>query len=141
VARSNTLQTSIHIADQEAIDLTLPIARQKQIGVIAKRPIANAAWKTGHRPRDSYHHEYWERLRRLNYAFLRNRPVEESISIALRFTLSVPGVHTAIVGTTKLERWQQNAKMLEVGPLSDTEFDVIRHRWEEYAPRTWVGQI
>jgi aryl-alcohol dehydrogenase-like predicted oxidoreductase len=137
----DTLQTSINIADQEAIDLTLPIARQRQIGVIAKRPIANAAWKTGHRPRDSYHHEYWERLRRLNYEFLRNRPVEETVSIALRFTLSVPGVHTAIVGTTKPDRWQQNARMVEAGRLSDTEFRAIRDRWEEYAPRTWIGQI
>jgi aryl-alcohol dehydrogenase-like predicted oxidoreductase len=137
----DTLQTSINIADQEAIDLTVPIAREKQMGVIAKRPIANAAWKTGHRPPDAYHHEYWERLRRLNYQFLRNRPVEETISIALRFTLSVPGVHTAIVGTTKPDRWQENARMVEAGPLSDAEFNAIRDRWEEYAPRTWIGQI
>ena len=137
----DTLQTSINIADQEAIELTLPIARQKQVGVIAKRPIANVAWKTGHRPRDSYHHEYWERLRRLNYAFLRNRPLEESVSIALRFTLSVPGVQTAIVGTTNPERWQQNVRMIEAGPLSEVKFRDIRDRWEEYAPRTWIGQI
>ncbi|HYY14845.1 MAG TPA: aldo/keto reductase [Chthoniobacterales bacterium] len=137
----DTLQTSINIADQEALELTLPIARQKQVGVIAKRPIANVAWKTGHRPRDSYHHEYWERLRRLNYQFLRNRPVEETIATALRFTLSVPGVHTAIVGTTKPERWQQNAGMIEAGPLPEIEFQAIRDRWEEYAPRTWIGQI
>jgi aryl-alcohol dehydrogenase-like predicted oxidoreductase len=137
----DTLQTSINIADQEAIDLTLPIARQKQIGVIAKRPVANAAWKTGHRPPDAYHHEYWERLRRLKYEFLRNRPLEETISIALRFTLSVPGVHTAIVGTTKVDRWQQNARMLEAGPLAEAEFRAIRDRWEEFAPRTWIGQI
>jgi aryl-alcohol dehydrogenase-like predicted oxidoreductase len=137
----DTLQMSISIADQEAIDLTLPLAREKQMGVIAKRPIANVAWKTGHRPIDSYHHEYWERLRKLNYHFLRNHSVEESIAIALRFTLSVPGVHTAIVGTTKPERWQQNAKMLEAGPLRDAEFNEIRQRWEEYAPRTWIGQI
>jgi aryl-alcohol dehydrogenase-like predicted oxidoreductase len=136
-----TLQTSINIADQEAIDLTLPIARQRQIGVIAKRPIANAAWKTGHRPPDSYHHEYWERLRKLNYQFLRNRPLEETIAIALRFTLSVPGVQTSIVGTTNSGRCQQNARMLEAGPLSEALFNEIRQRWEDYAPRTWIGQI
>jgi aryl-alcohol dehydrogenase-like predicted oxidoreductase len=136
----DTLQTSINIADQEAIDLTLPLAREKQMGVIAKRPIANAAWKTGHKPIDSYQHEYWERLRKLNYDFLKHGDLERTISIALRFTLSVPGVHTAVVGTAKPERLKENAKLLEAGPLSEEEFATIRHRWEEYAPRIWVGQ-
>jgi aryl-alcohol dehydrogenase-like predicted oxidoreductase len=136
----DTLQTSINIADQEAIELTVPLAREKQMGVIAKRPIANAAWKSGHRPIDSYHHEYFERLRKLNYDFLRG-DVNRSVSIALRFTLSVPGVDTAIVGTRKPERWRENARLLESGPLNETEFHTIRERWEECAPRTWIGQI
>ena len=137
----DTLQISISIADQEAIELTVPLAHKKQMGVIAKRPIANAAWKTGHKPIQGYHHEYWERLRKLNYEFLRNADLEKAIGIALRFTLSVPGVQTAIVGTKKPERWQENAKLLEAGPLSEAEFHAIRHRWEEYAPRIWIGQI
>ena len=137
----DTLQTSISIADQEALDLTLPLAREKQMGVIAKRPIANAAWKTGHKPVEGYHHTYYERLRKLNYEFLRHSDLPETIGIALRFTLSVPGVHIAIIGTTKPERWQENAKLLEAGPLSGTAFHAIRDRWEEYAPHTWIGQI
>jgi aryl-alcohol dehydrogenase-like predicted oxidoreductase len=136
----DTVQTSISIADQEAINLTVPLARERKMGVIAKRPIANAAWKTGHRPIDSYHHEYWERLRKLNYDFLHG-DLEKSISIALRFTLSIPGVHTAIVGTKNPERWEQNAKLLEAGPLDEPTFRNIRERWEECAPRTWIGQI
>jgi len=138
----DTLQVSINIADQEAIDLTLPLVREKQMGVIAKRPIANVAWKTGHKPMESYHHEYWERLRKLNYDFLRNfDDLEKTVSIALRFTLSVPGVHTAIVGTTKPERLQQDSKLLEAGPLPEEQYQAIRHRWEEVAPRIWIGQI
>ena len=136
----DTLQTSINIADQEAIDLTVPLAREKEMGVIAKRPIANAAWKTGHKPIDSYQHTYWDRLKKLDYEFIRGRSLEHSISHALRFTLSVPGVHTAIVGTTKPERWQQNAKLLEGGALAEAEFAAIRERWDDVAPRTWVGQ-
>ena len=136
----DTLQTSINIADQEGINLTLPVAREKQMGMIAKRPIANAAWKTGHRPIDSYHHEYFERLRKLHYDFL-DDDFERSISVALRFTLSVPGVHTAIVGTKNPDRWKQNAELLEAGPLEPELFQKIRGRWEDCAPRTWIGQV
>lgn len=136
----DALQTSINIADQEAIELTLPLAREKQMGVIAKRPIANAAWKENHKPIESYHHAYWDRLNKLHYEFIRHLPLDESIAHALRFTLSVPGVHTAIVGTTKPERWLENAKVVEAGLLSDAEFTAIRERWEEIAPATWIGQ-
>jgi aryl-alcohol dehydrogenase-like predicted oxidoreductase len=137
----DTLQTSINIADQESIDLTIPIARQNNLGVIAKRPIANAAWKNGHKPIDSYQHEYWERLSKLNYHFLHEMDVHAAVSIALRFTLGVPGVHTAIVGTAKPERLEENIGMLKTGPLEAEQFNAIRERWEELAPRTWVGQV
>jgi len=61
---------------------------------------------------------YWDRLKKLDYDFIRIRPLEQSIGDVLRFTLSVPCVHTAIVGTTKPERWEENVKLLEAGPLS-----------------------
>ncbi len=136
----DSLQTSINIADQEALELTLPLACEKQIGVIAKRPIANAAWKTGHKPESPYHHTYWERLQKLNYPFLESRDLEKTVGIALRFTLGVPGVSTAIVGTTRPERWAENARLLEGGSLGRDEFQAICERWEEIAPRTWIGQ-
>jgi len=136
----NTLQTSINIADQEAVDLTVPLAREREMGVIAKRPIANAAWRSGQKPIDSYQHTYWDRLRKLDYEFIRARPLEQSIGHALRFTLGVPGVHTAIVGTTKPERWQENARLLDRGALGEAEFEAIRSRWDDIAPRTWLGQ-
>jgi aryl-alcohol dehydrogenase-like predicted oxidoreductase len=66
--------------------------------------------------------------------------MEESIAHALRFTLSVPGVHTAIVGTTKPERWQENARLIAEGLLSDAQFGAIRERWDEIAPGSWIGQ-
>jgi aryl-alcohol dehydrogenase-like predicted oxidoreductase len=136
----DTLQTSINIADQEALDLTLPLARERQVGVIAKRPIANAAWKEEHKPIESYHHVYWDRLQKLQYDFIRAGPLEKSIAHALRFTLSVPGVHTAIVGTSNPGRWSQNAKMIETGSLSEGEFNAIRQRWDDIRARTWIGQ-
>jgi aryl-alcohol dehydrogenase-like predicted oxidoreductase len=136
----DTLQTSVSIADQEAIELTVPLAQKRQMGVIAKRPIANAAWKYDRRPDNSYHQTYWERLQKLNYDFLRSDP-KQAVATALRFTLSVLGVHTAIVGTKNPARWRENAALLEDGPLPKKEFDAIRARWKAVADKTWVGQI
>ena len=136
----DSLQASINIADQEAVDLLLPLAREKGMGVIAKRPIANVAWKDSHKPIAAYHHVYWERLNKLRYDFIHDLPMEDSVAHALRFTLSVTGVHTAIVGTTKPERWEENARMVAQGPLAEAEFASIRERWEVIAPAGWIGQ-
>ncbi len=138
--RFDTLQTSVNIADQEALDLTLPLASDRKIGVIAKRPIANAAWRTGQKPANAYHHTYWERLQKLGYDFLRG-DVGQGVAVALRFTLSAPGVDTAIVGTTNPDRWRQNAAILEAGPLPQEQFEKIRARWRQVADASWVGQV
>jgi aryl-alcohol dehydrogenase-like predicted oxidoreductase len=137
-ARFDTLQTSVSIADQEAIELTLPLARAQQMGVIAKRPLANVAWRYARKPSEPYYQDYWSRLRVLDYPFLRK---DIAAGTALRFTLTVPGVHTAIVGTTKPERWEQNAALLKAGALPAREFDKIRARWRDAAEASWVGQI
>ena len=138
--RFDTLQTSVSIADQEAIELTLPLAEARGMGVIAKRPLANVAWRHARKPSEPYYQDYWTRLRELDYAFL-GEPSEQAVSTALRFTLSVPGVHTAIVGTARPDRWPQNAALLGRGPLSRREFESIRARWRDVADASWVGQV
>ncbi|MGH9552870.1 MAG: aldo/keto reductase, partial [Terriglobales bacterium] len=50
----DTLQTSVSIADQQSVDLTIPLAAQAGMGVIAKRPIANAAWRSKTMPENTY---------------------------------------------------------------------------------------
>jgi aryl-alcohol dehydrogenase-like predicted oxidoreductase len=135
----DSLQTSVNIADQEAIEMTLPLAHKSQMGVIAKRPIANAAWRYTETPSVDYHRVYWERLQALNYDFLKG-DAQEAASIALRFTLTVPGVHTAIVGTTNPDRWRQNAALLDAGRLPEPQIDVIRARWRAVSTPAWSGQ-
>jgi len=136
----DTLQTSVSIADQEAVDVLLPLAAEREIGVIAKRPVANVAWHNGNRPpSDSYGRVYWKRLQELQYGFLR-QSLKESVAIALRFTLSVPGIHTAIVGTTRPERFEENAAVLVGGSLPTELFESIRSRWREVANERWAGQ-
>jgi hypothetical protein len=136
----DSLQTSISIADQEALSLSLPIAEQQGIGVIAKRPVANAAWRTGARPSDPYHHAYYERLLKLDYAFLK-QPMEQAFLTALAFTLNQPGVSVAIVGTTKPGRFEANLKALTDYRIEPTVIAEIRARWQQVAEPTWTGQV
>jgi len=133
----DTLQISLSIADQEAIDLVLPKARERAMGVIAKRPIANAAWIGRRGASDAYSRPYYDRLKKLDYDFL---DAANSVEIALRFTLSTPGVHTAIVGTAKPGRWEENARAASAGPLPAALYEKIRARWRSVASPDWSGQ-
>jgi len=136
----DTLQTSVNIADQEALDLFLSLAHKNGIGVIAKRPLANIAWHNGARPPDDFYgRAYWERLQELKYPFLEG-DLKVTVAAALRFTLNVPGVHTAIVGTAKPGRFSENAAATAAGPLPKDAFDKIRARWREVAQASWTGQ-
>ncbi len=137
----DSLQTSLNVADQQAISLTLPKAFERGMGVIAKRPVANAAWGSGDvRPKNPYCHEYWEWLQRLQYPFVTELPLDEAVGLALRFTLSQPGVSVAIVGTKNPSRWASNSAHAAQGPLSASLLRSIRDRWLEVSEPEWVGQ-
>ncbi len=134
----DSFQTSVNIADQTPIDGNIKLAAEKGLGIIAKRPIANAVWRHDAKPSESYHHEYWDRIQKLKFDFL-SKSLEEATATALRFTLSVPGVGTMIVGTTRPNRWQENAKYVAEGKLSSEEYEAIRQRWREVGGDDWVG--
>ena len=134
----DALQTSVSIADQSPIDGNIPLAKEKGLGIIAKRPIANAVWRHKELPPDSYHHEYWNRIQKLKFDFL-GKSLDEATANAMRFTMTIPGVDTIIVGTTRPNRWQENARFVTEGNLSDEEFEKIRNRWREVADESWVG--
>lgn len=136
--RFDALQTSCNIADQECIDLFLPLAQAKEMGVIAKRPIANAAWIKKQNSSE-YGHEYRLRLEKLRYPFLTGS-TEGSIGKALNFSLAQPGVCTAIVGTERPGRVTSNLKSMRENPISAPEIDAIRRRWMEVRERDWVGR-
>lgn len=130
----DTLQTSVSVCDQEAIDLTIPLAVQRGVGVIAKRPLANAVWRYASFPDVAYHQDYYRRWEKLAYDFA------DPAETALRFVLTIPGIATAVAGTTKPTRWRANAALAEKGPLPWSEYDAIRTRWRQVAPAEWVGQ-
>jgi len=134
----DTIQISVSIADQEAIERVVPKAAARGMGVIVKRPIANAAWRNGGQPPgDWYTRPYWDRLQTLDYDFIRGGVAD---AIALRFTLGTAGVSTAIVGTTRPERIAQNIAHAGAGSIPPAEYEAIRARWRSVAPADWIGQ-
>jgi aryl-alcohol dehydrogenase-like predicted oxidoreductase len=135
----DSLQTSVNIADQQPLTLTLPKARERGMAVIAKRPIANAAWRTGKLPTNAYHQTYFRRLETLAYPFLQ-QSINESSAMALRFTVFQPGVSTAIVGTTKPERFRANIDAIAQGPLENELSEAIAARWQAVGAE-WSGQV
>jgi aryl-alcohol dehydrogenase-like predicted oxidoreductase len=132
----DTLQTSISVCDQANIDL-MPQAIERGMGVIVKRPVANGVWRSSEPPASPYAWPYYERYRTLAYPWSDDPAVAGRT--ALRFTLSVPGVSTMIVGTRTPGRWLQNAAVVAEGALSDAEYRAIRDRWAEVAQPDWVG--
>jgi len=141
----DTLMTSVNIADQQSIELLLPLAKEKGVGVIVKRAIANAAWRHETSTRMDYHHEYWRRLKELDYDFLKGEALEDrgpdgAAGVALRFTMAQP-VDLIVVGSSNPARYRQNAEIVSAGALSADRVEAIRARWREVAEPGWVGQI
>lgn len=129
----DAIQTSCNIADQECIDLTLPLARERGMGVIAKRPVANVAWQYTTGEAAGYAQPYWERLQELKYIF------KDMFDLALRFTMT-QDIHVAIVGASKPERWSMNAIIAAKGNLDPVNLAEVRDRWNSIAQPDWVGQ-
>ncbi len=144
------IETSVSICDQANIDNVLPEARRNNVGVLAKRPIANAAWKDASEQRGiyvNYARTYAERLAKMaitpaDLGF----PGEVGAAwseIALRFTLSQPGVATAIVGTTKTSNAERNLEALSKGALPENDVTELRaafRRAEAAAGEPWLAQ-
>ena len=122
--RCDVIECSVNIADQRNLREILPKAATLP-GVIAKRPIANAAWRDAERPVGEYHEDYWVRLQALAYEV--DLPMDE---LALRFTAFAPGVSTSIVGTIKPERFAHNLALVEKGPLPADVLAHVEERWQ-----------
>ncbi|HEV8607079.1 MAG TPA: aldo/keto reductase [Tepidisphaeraceae bacterium] len=144
------IETSINIVDQVNIDLVLGVTRAKNCGVLAKRPIANAAWKPlSSQPGlyQGYAKTYTDRFARMGLRIeelgFKGKAEEVWPEIALRFTLSIEGVHSAIIGTTNPVNAEKNIGYAEKGPLAGEVVAKIRYAFERAqasAGGGWSGQ-
>jgi aryl-alcohol dehydrogenase-like predicted oxidoreductase len=128
------VETSLNLADQWSLTHVLPDAAR--LGVIAKRPLANAPWRFAERPVGEYAETYWERLRTLGL-----EPADgDWTATAVRFAAFAPGVSAAIVGTASPEHLRAAAWAVERGPLPDGEVERWRRAWGAHAD-VWPGEV
>lgn len=134
--RFESVQTSLNICDQRVLDGLLPRTKEKGLGVIVKRPLANAFWRFQEQPKGDYAEEYWRRARAMNLAPPPGIGWDE---FAMRFAAFQPGVSSCIVGTKNLNHLRSNLEALAKGPLPPDVIartqDLFRHN-----DRGWEGQ-
>ena len=142
----SVIETSVSICDQRNIDLVLPATRKHRVGVIAKRPLANTAW----RPLDQLAESYQSYAAPYHDRFVAMGLSAEALGfraadwpeIALRFTLSHREVDTAIVGTTRLDNARSNLVAASKGPLPEEIVGRLRAAFasgQARAGETWAG--
>ena len=142
------LETSVNLADQMNLQTVMPTARKNNLGVIAKRPIANAAWKDASQQPGfygSYASEYHTRLKKMGIkpadSGIQGPPDQAWPELAIRFTLSQPGVHTAIIGTTNPQNARANIAAADKGPLPEEAVRRIHDAFRKNDPKNqWTGQ-
>ncbi len=122
----SVIETSVNLCDQANLATVIPACRAHDVGVIAKRPIANAAWKSLSSQRGMYQNYASEYHRRFNLMGVtphdlgyHGHPEVEWPEIALKFTLAHKGVHTAICGTTSLDNAEHNLAAANKNPLRE----------------------
>jgi aryl-alcohol dehydrogenase-like predicted oxidoreductase len=133
------LQCSVNVADQAALDAPLPEAVARGVGVIGKRPMANAAWEFENQPHGAYAEPYWERLQAMSI----ERGEIEWPAFALRFSTFAPGVSSVIAGTKNIEHMRANAAIVAQGPLPPKTSTTLRERFRYCSSLRggWPGQI
>ena len=136
----DTLQTSINIADQEAIELTLPLARERRSASSPSGRSPTPSGDTRASPRIAYHQPYWERLQKLEVRLSEGRlPAGR---------LDGPAVHPGRAGGPHGDRRHDEARPLArerraAGrrAVAAQTIDKIPLRWRDTADSSWVGQI
>jgi aryl-alcohol dehydrogenase-like predicted oxidoreductase len=129
------IQTSLNLCDQRAAT-AIDRARRAGVGVIAKRPVANAPWRFDHRPVGDECEPYWVRWRGLGL----DPGGMAWDELAIRFAAHFPGVGAAIVGTRSLDHLARNAALVARGPLPDDRFRAVRGRFDERG-YGWAGRV
>lgn len=127
-----SIQCSVNVCDQRSLRTLLPDAHARGLGVLGKRPLANAAFRFEQRPTGQYAETYWDRLQRM--------AIPMDADTALRFAAFAPGVDSVLVGTSHVAHLEAAAHAIARGPLAALQRDAILASFEIHGA-DWCGEI
>lgn len=133
----DVVECSVNLCDQRSIAWQVDLADKRGIGVVAKRPIANAPWRFAEVPKGDYAEEYWWRWNTMRI----DRQGLGKVETAIRFSAFTKGVSTAILGTSRVEHLSQCAVETAKGPLPEDLYRHIRAVFHSNDPGWWIGQV
>ncbi len=131
-----SVQLSLNPWDQAGLDAALPACRLAGVGVLAKRPLANAVWALSEPPDADDLREYSRRFRMLALD-------PEGLAwpeLALRFTGYQPGVDGCLIGTRRAARLADAVAAIARGPLPARTTRRIRAAWRREG-MGWRGVV
>jgi aryl-alcohol dehydrogenase-like predicted oxidoreductase len=132
--RFGSIQTSVNVCDQWSLRNVLPGAAS--LGVIAKRPLANAFWRFSKRPAGNYAELYFDRWQ----AMATDLDGIDPATVALRFAAWAPGVSAAIAGTTREANLRANVQDVARGPLPSETVTRLREAFDRVGSQ-WPGDV
>ncbi len=101
------------------------------MGVIVKRPIANAAWGADKAP-SRYADEYYRRARLMSEPGPLPDAPDDPVLLALGFVLAHGTVDTAIVGTSNPDHMRKNIEWFyNELPIDEEAVRVLHQRFDE----------
>jgi myo-inositol catabolism protein IolS len=132
---ADALQVEYDLLDPTAEDELLPLAREREVGVMVRTPLARGlltgkfppgqpipAEQQWRRPRGD---QLQRRLARVEQLRFLERPGQTLAEAALRFVLAHPAVHCAVPGARTVEQLEANVTAAD-GELTEEELGRVR---------------
>ena len=132
-----TIQTSFNLVEQKARYKLFNIVRKINLGLIAKRPIANGAWRANENPNvhsapSNYAEEYFRRAGIIKGLGKINQEPENRILTSMGYVFSFNEIDVGIIGTQNPKHLIGNinlySKCLE---MPESVVDELNKRFDE----------
>jgi aryl-alcohol dehydrogenase-like predicted oxidoreductase len=127
----SAVQVEINLLNQSAITKLLPLAKEKQVGVIARQAFASGALvklqqypnsMVSEKSEDSQSQERAKKFEKYKQIIQGDRTLTQ---LALQFLLQYDSVSTVIVGMSSQQHLEDNLKAIAAPPLTSEELAIL----------------